>query len=299
MIRETFPYESDEQWLSLRKHDLTSTDASSLLGLGPRSLWQLWQDKVNGIDTFIDNEAMRWGRRLEATVAYGIAEDQGWNVRPFKDYIRLTDEHIGSSFDFVFDDMSSLVEIKTVSEGGWQHWEWDEETGQQMAPPYVELQVQHQMLVSGINHCKIAALVGGNRQVIIERDANEAVQQAILKASRQFWLRVSKNDEPEPDFETDAKHIIAMMQSVSEGKTTTLDDGVLPTIEEYCSIKASIRALEKEAESIKAQLLMAVGDAERASCGDFNISASTVHETEVSYTRKAYRNFRVTQKKGK
>ena len=51
-------------------------------------------------------------------------------------------------------------------------------------------------------------------------------------------------------------------------------------------------------ETAKAEIVMIIGDAEKAVVrGGYKISAGLVSEAEIpAYTRKAYRNIRVTQK---
>ena len=61
-----------------------------------------------------------------------------------------------------------------------------------------------------------------------------------------------------------------------------------------------------EAESVKrkkeakARILMRVGDAERVESEDFTLSAKEIGEVVIeSYTRKAYRDFRIHERKAK
>ena len=56
---------------------------------------------------------MKWGTRLQDSIAMGIAQDQGWSIRPMKEYITDTDLRLGASFDFAIGD-DGLLEIKNV-----------------------------------------------------------------------------------------------------------------------------------------------------------------------------------------
>ena len=128
MNRITIAPESEQHWLDLRTQDLTSTDVAALFGLSPyKTLFELWHEKNSGaIVRLTENDRMRWGRRLEATVAQGILEDMDWCGREMKEYVRLPEHRIGASFDwrvhtaqdatgFASDSNDdAILEIKTV-----------------------------------------------------------------------------------------------------------------------------------------------------------------------------------------
>ena len=82
---ETINPENKTAWLALRKLDITSTDDPALFGMSPyKSEYQLYHDKLNGdLVEIEDNARMKWGRRLQDPIGYGIAEDLGLKkVRP-------------------------------------------------------------------------------------------------------------------------------------------------------------------------------------------------------------------------
>ena len=65
----------------------------------------------------------------------------------------------------------------------------------------------------------------------------------------------------------------------------------------FLCTQEAIKILEAERDIQKGEILQRIKSAKKALCGQFTISAGTVKETLVeAYTRKAYRNFRVTEK---
>ena len=119
MSIETIEIESQEQWLQARTKDVTSTEVSALYGLSPYlSEFELFHQKRDGVVVKIEpNERMRWGNRLEAAIAHGAAEDQGWDISKLNVYMRDADAKIGSSFDFEIKSKSDgpgILEIKNV-----------------------------------------------------------------------------------------------------------------------------------------------------------------------------------------
>ena len=148
MNRVTLRCNSRADWLSYRKPDITSTDTAALFGLSPyKTKFELYHKHASGIALdFKENDRMRKGNALEAGIAELAAEQEGWtNLAPFKDYMRLPDLRIGSSFDFIAnrDGKRILVEIKLVDPFRYRDMWVD---GQ--APDHIEIQAAHEMMVA-------------------------------------------------------------------------------------------------------------------------------------------------------
>ena len=210
MKRETFEIFDKEKWLKLRSQDITSTEAAALFGLSPyMTVFELWHLKKSGdIVSIEENERMKWGSRLEATIAEGIAEDNGWQVSPFKEYMRLTDLKMGSSFDYKIED-NGILEIKNVDSLVFNNkWIVDEAITE--APAHIELQVQHQLAVSDLEYAYIGALVGGNTVHLIKRTRSEKIITNLKNKVEEFWNSIEANKPPAPDFEKDASFIACL-----------------------------------------------------------------------------------------
>lgn len=321
MIRTTIHPESEDAWLGLRVNDLTSTDIAALFGLSPyKTHFELFHEKKAGErGAFTDNDRAKWGRRLEATVAAGIAEDQDWNVRPMKEYMRLPDERIGCSFDFRVlaptrhapqedgsaiaeyngdTDDDAILEIKTVDFLAFRDG-WLIEDGFIEAPPHIEIQVQHQMLVSGLRRAFIGVMVGGNRIEVIERIADDQVHAGILARAAQFWQSIDAGIAPDPVMPDDADAVIALNQYAAPGKLMDArgNPELVALLAEYERIGKEGRKLDDERKVMKADLLQLIGDHEKVIADGFTISAGMVGPASVSYEREGYRNFRVFAKK--
>ena len=302
---------ADEQhWLDLRLNDLTSTDIAALFGLSPyRTHFELWHEKASRqIVKLPDNPRMRWGRRLESTVAEGIAEDAGWQIRPMKEYMTLPGIRAGASFDFRVrarrdaedsaDD--AILEIKTVDALAFRNG-WTIEDDYVEAPSHIELQVQHQMLVSGLRRAYIGVLIGGNRIEVLERHADDQVHAGIVARARAFWASIERNEPPAPVMPDDAQAVIRLNQHAEPGKVLDArDDEMLAyVIERYNDLGREAKAVEDERATLKAEILQRIGDAEKVLVDGYSISAGVVGPAEVAYTRPGYRNLRVTAKKSK
>jgi putative phage-type endonuclease len=303
-MHETITPKDDAHWKQLRTQDLTSTDIAALFGLSPyTTLFELWHRKKSGHVVEIQvNDRMKWGNRLEAVVAAGIAQDQGWTVAPFKDYMRVPQLRLGSSFDFrIVTDTTGLdgiLEIKTVDGLAFKNG-WRMEDDALVAPAHIEIQLQHQMLVSGLRWGYIGALVGGNDVRLIRREADDDVHAAIDSKARAFWRSIEANNPPRPNMPEDAGVLIALNQHAEPGKEIT-DEALIDQCARYAELGREIKEREEQREVIKASLMTAIGDAEKARAGNYTITAGVRGETLIpEYTRKSYRDFRITVKQEK
>lgn len=316
MKREFITPTNEAHWHAMRAQDLTSTDVAALFGLSPyKTAFELWHEKKSGeVAQVKDNDRMRWGRRLEAVVAEGIAEERGWVVRPFKEYGRLADARLGSSFDFriigtggffdppddaIIDQGDSILEIKTVDALAFKNG-WTIEDDYVEAPPHIELQVQHQMLVSGLRRAYIGVLIGGNRIEVLEREADDQVHAGIIYAARKFWDSIERNEPPAPVMPDDADAVIRLNQHAEPGKLLDArgDERVAALVARYAELGKQAKVIDDERNTIKADLLTAIGDAEKVLLDGYSISAGFVGPAEIpAFTRQGYRNLRVTAKK--
>ena len=196
MERQVIAFTTEEAWLAERVKDLTSSDIPVLFGVGYQSIEDLIFQKSHPEKLFMiaTNERMDWGRALESAIAQEFARRNEWNIIPKKEYIRIPSLRLGSSFDWQIiatesGSSNTILEIKNVSIDSYKTWI----KGFQIdMSPYIELQVQHQMLVSGIDKCIVGALIGGCEGKLIQREANPKIQNAILAKAKQFWQAIDQ-----------------------------------------------------------------------------------------------------------
>ena len=284
------------QWLEFRSANINSTDVAALFGLSPYvTAFELWHRLKSGTMVEIDfNERMKWGTRLETAIAMGIAEDNGWSIQRKSEYIDLPDHRLGSSFDFQI-GTDGLLEIKNVDSLVFKE-KWIVDGDHVEAPEHIELQVQHQLLVSGLEYAVIGALVGGNRVIMIRRERDEEIISEIKIRAAKFWQSIDENTPPAVDFQRDAEFIIKLNQFVNEGEV--LDAVENQELEELARLYRShsnvLKHVEEQRKEIKARILTIIGKAEKTHGRGFKISAGVTAETQVSYTRKSFRDFRIT-----
>lgn len=285
MATEIIVPSDQEHWLELRKQDVTSTESACLFGESPyMTQFDLWHRKRSGVvPEFKTNDRMAWGNRLEAAIAYGIAEEQGWEVKPMKEYFRNPDLRMGSSFDFVITNLGEPVhlEIKNVDYLAFRDGWLEHDDGSIEAPIHIELQVQHQMAVSGFERAFIGAFIGGNRGVVIERLRDEDVIRAIKSKVAAFWKTVDEGLEPDPVMPGDAEVIIRLNQYAKPGKVLSADgDHTLAVLlAEYRSAAAAEKNAKDDKDVAKAEIFKHIGDAEKVLTSEWSVSCAMQADT--------------------
>lgn len=285
----------------LRELDITSTDCPVLFGASPyQTYFELWHRKLGklGNEERKLNERMKIGLALEDAIATYAARENGWKITKVGEYIRRADMRIGASFDYFVSD-GSILEIKNV-DGLEFKKKWDESN----MPLYVEIQVQHQLLVTGKTRAYVAAMVGGSKLAIYERSPDFRVHDEIKARVARFWL----SEEPAPDYVADAD-VIDRIDIKPEGIFVVNDDDIGDLIKKYNDICVSITMNEKARKWMRAELIDKLGDHKESIYEDYVVSMSRLDEKigplitkadvgKPKYTRAASTVVRVKHKDG-
>lgn len=290
---EIIPYTTREAWLADRAKDVTSTDAAALCGVSAwKTRYQLWNEKHRGM--VVEREetpAMRLGKRLEAPIAQHIAAEHGFDIEPMKEYRRLPELRLGSSFDYVLRDRSALLEIKLVGpyqfSRGWRETDFGLE-----APIEIEAQVQQEMLLAEIPVCFLGVLVG-TETYVLRRDFDQPTADRLQREARAFW----ESPQPEPDFLADADFIAHLYAQATPGKVIQADQETVDLMAEYKLAAFEEAAAEKRKKVAKAKILERIGDAERVESEAYTLSAKMLAPVEVkAHVREGRRDFRINER---
>ena len=251
---------------------------------------------------------------MQDAIAEGAAESLNLDFARLTDYIRIKEQRIGSSFDYrVKEDAGKgpegLMEIKNVDSLQFIR-NWKEDDSLIEAPPYIELQVQHQLLVSGMPYAYLVALIGGNALKYTKRNRDEAVGRVILRKVAEFWQMIRDDRPPPPDFSRDAKLIASLYNKSNPGETIDLSGNVIADelVYYFTTTQESIALMQRKLDEYKARMLEIIGTAERVTGSKWTLSAKEVAPThgklitqEMVGTyinqRKGFRRFAITLKK--
>jgi putative phage-type endonuclease len=179
--------DTDEEWSDFRRKGIGGSDVAAIMGLSPwKTPLQVWLQKTgrDGGDE-PDNEAMYWGRVLEADVARRFAEEHPeLKVRNVNATLVRTDApwmHANLDRMVVMPDGSpAVLEIKTAS--AYKADEWEDGI-----PPYYITQIAWYLLVTGWRSAFVAVLIGGNRYREYQLLRDEDDVKAVRDAATSFW----------------------------------------------------------------------------------------------------------------
>ena len=314
--------DNEEHWLSLRRQDVTSTESAALFNMSPyMTAYELHHVKRGLMpNVFEDNERIQAGRHLEPAIASLVAERYGVVVEPFKVYAR-NEHRAGSSFDYRIVDVTDapvederlrtmfathgtgILELKNVDSLAFKRtWEADE------TPAHIEIQLQHQLMLSRHAWGAVVALVGGHTTHPYIRERRADVGESIMAAIDDFWRSVDAETPPPIMYPDDADIVIAMHQ-FSDGSVHDArdDDAMAELLTEYDALGATVKAAETRRSVIKATVLDQVGDAGPIIYGGGSVSLTQMEDSPGTLVtpemvgthvggRKGYRMFRVFTK---
>ena len=227
-VRETYRPKNPTEWLELRLQSINSTEAPVLFDESPyQTLYSLWHEKkACQALSHAGNFRTTVGQMLElpiAQMAHRQLKMENKHLSPTelkqqKDYMRWG--QLGASFDFWLYELGTpmaILEAKNVDfkeakqKFLWRGGEIIELTG------YMEIQIQHQMLVANIPLAYVGLLLGGNSLHIVKRTPSKTIQDAIMEKVEAFWKSIKENRPPAIDFRRDATHI-AKKQFETQGE---------------------------------------------------------------------------------
>lgn len=312
-MQMTYP-NSEAEWHALRRKNIGSTESPALFGYSPyMTAYELAVAKRENIALFRPDARTRWGQRLQGVIADAFEEEYGARVkRADHTYYSMDNVRAGCTIDHIItqahDDTSELgrrlselgngiLEIKNVDK-----WEFKEKWPDGEAPAHIEIQLQHQMAVTGMTWGCIFAFVGGNEVNLLYRDFEPKVGERIANASTAFWTNLEVGKMPPPVMPEDAEIMCKLYRYSTPAKVFDAkgDESLKALVEDYRESKQTAKDAEEFAHQRHAEILQHIGDAERVvNCGPYSIWAGQVAEADIAYHREGYRGFKVTEKKRK
>ncbi|WP_440468282.1 YqaJ viral recombinase family protein [Pseudomonas sp. YH-1] len=270
---------SRDEWLSVRKHGIGSSDAAAAVGLNPyQSQLELWLEKT-GRDALLpksdphdEDSPTYWGNILEPIVATHYTQRTGNRVRRINAVLQHPDptlswmlanidrEVIGAS------DVQ-ILECKTAGINGARLWK-------EGVPVYVQLQVMHQLAVTGKQAADVAILLGGQSLEIHRIERDEELITRLIELERDFWNYVQRDTPPPADGSDSAEQALRCLYPQDSGSTVDFTQSPLLSgvFDELQSVRASLTAQGKREAELKQQLQQAMGDATRAQFANGSVS---------------------------
>ncbi len=198
---------SREEWLQWRNRGLGSSDAPVAVGMSRyKSPLELWMEKTgrNLAEDISNKDAVFWGTTLEPIVANVYAERTGKKVRRVNAVLQHP-EHpfMLANLDRIVEG-GGVLEIKTA--GLRSQGQWDDGV-----PLGYQIQVLHQLAVTGKAWADVAVLIGGQEFRIYRIDRDEERIQQLVALEKSFWDHVEHETAPEVDGSESSNRALALL----------------------------------------------------------------------------------------
>lgn len=262
-------YADKASWLEARRQGIGASDAAVILGLSPwKTPFQLYLEKlgVNLAETE-QTEAMTWGLRLQPIIIDAYAEQTGriaiaekefridhspfhpWMFASLDGWVQLP------RTEYVPEDVG-VLEVKTTTQ--FRKHDWED------APPLIyQVQLQHQLAVTGAAWGTLVCLIGGQRLVWADMQRNDEFITQLIVKEQAFWSALVEKNPPAADASRVTTDALGLLYPKEQpGKTVCLLNDAL----EWDAIRQEAIQTIKDAEEKKRlaenSLKTALGDAE-------------------------------------
>lgn len=266
-----------EDWLDVRKRGIGSSDSSAAIGLNPyKSQLELWLEKTNRDQGLAkpnqddDSTPVFWGVVLEPVVASQYQRRTGNKVRKVNAVLQhpeipwmlanIDREVIGSA-------EVQILECKTAGINGARLW-------RDGVPKYVEVQVMHQLAVTGKQAADVAVLLGGQQLEVYRIERDEVLIQHLIELERQFWHYVETDTPPPADGSESADMALRLLYPEDTGVVIDLsqDQSLNETYTELKQVRQSLSDLNTRESVLKQRLQESMGAASKAVFADGSIT---------------------------
>lgn len=264
-----------DQWLDVRRAGIGSSDAAAAVGLNPyKSQLELWMEKTGRgaalpqVDPNDESSPMYWGTLLEPIVAAHYTKRSGNRVRKVNAVLQhpkhpwmlanLDREVMGSP------DVS-ILECKTAGLNGARLWK-------EGVPDYVQLQVMHQLAVTGKQAADVAVLICGQELQIFRIQRDEVQIQQLIQLEQAFWEYVENDIQPPADGSDSSDLALRCLYPRDQGEVLDLshETEMAAAFSDLLAIRQKLADATDLETKLKQRIQQRMGDASRAifECGE-------------------------------
>jgi hypothetical protein len=294
-----------EQWLALRRHDVTASAAGCLLGIHdyytPYGLWLLKSGRVQ--EDPEETPAMRRGRFLESVAIEVLKEERpSWIINPPGIYLRDGDARLGATPDLFVNDPSAgfgVVQIKSVAPWIFKNNWLDRDTGEINVPLWIAVQAITEAHLAGASWAAVAALTVSNGidLHLVPVPIHEGVVSRVRAAVAEFWKLVETGDRPDPDWKRDARLIEDLYEPTGEVISLEGDNELPALADERAALSRTIADAKDRQTEIKAIFLDRLNGAAQARIADGRvISAKRINRKGYEVAPSTYLDVRVSNR---
>lgn len=262
MLAETPQTKAD--WIKARQPSIGSSEAATILGCNPyQSKYSLWAVKSGLLEkpNLDDNEAVYFGNVLEPIIADEYAKRTG---RKLVDHGRFAVRHhselgwMVATLDREIvadgDRLPGALEVKSTS--AYLSRQWNDE------PPLVaQVQLQHQLAVTGWTWGSVAGLIGGQRFLYRDQTRDEGFINLLIEKEFEFLECIRRGTPPEVDASDSTAETLKDLYKRDTGVTVVLPGIAVQWDAELVQVKAELKALESKKQELENKFKAELKDA--------------------------------------
>ena len=299
---ETHAYATREDWLEARRQGIGGSDAAAAVGESPwKSPFALWSEKVGLIepDDLSNNEAVEWGHRLEQPIADAYAERSGRRVErhdtPFaitknSEYPWMFATLDAVQFDSDRPDEPGVLQIKTTS--AYHGDQWDDEP-----PLHYQIQLMHEIAVSGFTWGTLACLIGGQKLVWWDAERDDDFITLLIVREKAFLELVQSETPPTPDGSEQTTAALKKLYPVDDGSIIELPPEAVAWDEQLVEAKAAEKAAKAVRDELENRIRAALGDAAEGRLPDGSAYSYKTQTTKYPAREATEKTFRVLRRR--
>jgi len=258
-----------DQWLQVRKGGIGSSDAAAAVGLNPyKSQLELWMEKTGQdeqlpkVDPQDESSPLYWGTLLEPIVAAHYTRRTGNKVRRVNAVLQHpTEPWMLANLDreVMGTPEVQILECKTAGINGARLWK-------DGVPEYVQLQVMHQLAVTGAQAADVAVLIGGQDLQVHRIERDEALIANLMALERQFWGHVQRCEPPPADGSDSADVALRALYPRDSGQTLDLsqDFEMSAAFSDLLAVRQVIATHNALEAQLKQRIQQRMGEASQA-----------------------------------
>lgn len=270
---------SRDDWLTVRKQGIGSSDAGTAVGLNPyQSPLELWMIKTGRdaglpkIDPNDETSPTYWGSLLEPIVAAHYTRRTGNRVRKINAVLQHPDPDKSWMLANIDREVTGapdvqILECKTAGEFGVRLW-------RDGVPEYIVCQVQHQLAVTGKAAADVCVLVCGQEIRIYRITRDDELIARLIELERQFWHYVETDTPPPADGSESADMALRCLYPHDSGNHLdfTTDTEMSALFADLVNLRADIESREDLATLLTQQIQQRLEDASTASFDSGRVS---------------------------
>ena len=279
MTEEMAKYESlSKEELKERQSGIGASEAAPALGLSKyKTPYQLWEEKTALEVVQFDSPILRRGRMFEPIIRQLYSDETGRSVKVVPSMRSEKYPFMTASPDGYAEDGKRYIEIKTARNKS----EWGEPGTDEIPLPYM-IQVQHGLIVTGLEIADIPVSFSLDDFAIYEVPADRELQEMIIEKEAVFWEMVKNRIPPEPSNYIDVYRRFA--QSIP--KNIQADSDIVVAVRELKSVKLSQKELKEREDQLKTMIGKYMAEADTLIDFDGNTLATWKTQNKKAYMVK-------------